>query len=50
MRCSSSASTPIGADAIGRRFRSQRGGTVQRYLVGGIYLTIATFAAHSAFH
>lgn len=39
----------IGADAVGRRFRTQRGGNVQRYLVGGIYLSIAALAAVSAF-
>jgi threonine/homoserine/homoserine lactone efflux protein len=40
----------IGADAVGRRFRSQRGGNIQRYVVGGIYLSIALVAALSAFH
>ena len=42
----------IGADAIGRRFRSQNrsGGRVQRYLVGGIYLSIAAIAALGALH
>jgi len=39
----------IGADAVGRRFRTQRGGNIQRYLVGGIYLSIAALAAVSAF-
>lgn len=42
----------VGADAIGRRFRT-RGrstGRVQRYVVGGIYLSIAAVAALGAFH
>ena len=42
----------VGADAIGRRFHSQSrcGGRAQRLLVGGIYLTIATFAALGTLH
>jgi threonine/homoserine/homoserine lactone efflux protein len=42
----------LGADAIGRRFRSRgrRDGRVQRLLVGGIYLTIAAVAALGAVH
>jgi threonine/homoserine/homoserine lactone efflux protein len=42
----------VGADAIGRRFRSQgrSGGRAQRLLVGGIYLTIATVAALGTLH
>jgi threonine/homoserine/homoserine lactone efflux protein len=43
----------LGADAIGRRYRSARGrrtGGWQRYVVGGIYLCIAAFATLTAFH
>ena len=42
----------VGADAIGRRFRSQgrSGGRMQRLVVGGIYLTIATVAALGTLH
>jgi threonine/homoserine/homoserine lactone efflux protein len=42
----------LGADAIGRRYRSARGRRTsgwQRYLVGGIYLCIAAFAVVTAF-
>ncbi|ADB32498.1 Lysine exporter protein (LYSE/YGGA) [Kribbella flavida DSM 17836] len=40
----------VGADAIGRRFRSARSRRIQRFLAGGSYLAIAVVAALTAFH
>ncbi|GAA1518653.1 LysE family translocator [Kribbella lupini] len=38
----------VGADAIGRRFRSPRSTTIQRYLAGGSYLAVSVVAALTA--
>ncbi|MGC4938895.1 LysE family translocator [Kribbella sp. DT2] len=38
----------VGADAIGRRFRSPRSTQIQRYLAGGSYLAVSVVAAFTA--